>query len=87
MRTQHPSLDPTALDFVRRVLLLEFPPNLPEEHREEWLRFVMRWQQFTVPIMAKGLEDTALYVYNPLVSLNEVGTDFLMRLPGGFPPV
>ena len=84
VRTQHPSLDPTALDFVRRVLLLEFPPNLAEEHREDWLRFVMRWQQFTVPIMAKGLEDTALYVYNPLVSLNEVGTDFLVVTPEDF---
>lgn len=84
VRTQHPSLDPTALDFVRRVLLLEFPPNLLAEHREDWLRFVMRWQQFTVPIMAKGLEDTALYVYNPLVSLNEVGTDFLVVAPEDF---
>ena len=84
VRTQHPSLDPTALDFVRRVLLLDFPPNLSEEHREDWLRFVMRWQQFTVPIMAKGLEDTALYVYNPLVSLNEVGTDFLVVAPEDF---
>ena len=84
VRTQPPSLDPTALDFVQRVLLLDFPPNLLEEHREDWLRFVMRWQQFTVPIMAKGLEDTALYVYNPLVSLNEVGTDFLVVAPEDF---
>ena len=82
--TQRPSFDPTAMDFVRRVLWLDFPPNLPVEHREEWLRFVMRWQQFTGPIMAKGLEDTALYVYNPLISLNEVGTDFLIVAPEGF---
>ena len=33
----------------------------------------MRWQQFTGPIVAKGMEDTALYIYHPLVSLNEVG--------------
>jgi (1->4)-alpha-D-glucan 1-alpha-D-glucosylmutase len=84
VRTRHPSLDPTALDFVRRVLLLDSPPNLSEEQREDWLRFVMRWQQFTVPIMAKGLEDTALYVYNPLVSLNEVGTDYLVVAPEDF---
>jgi len=37
------------------------------------LDFVMRWQQFTGAVMAKGLEDTALYLYSPLVSLNEVG--------------
>ena len=84
VRTQHPSFDPTALDFVHRVLLLDVPPNLSEEHREDWLRFVMRWQQFTVPVMAKGLEDTALYVYNPLISLNEVGTDFLVVAPEDF---
>lgn len=35
--------------------------------------FVMRFQQVTAPIVAKGIEDTALYRYNPLVSLNEVG--------------
>src|SRR5689334_9921952 len=35
----------------------------------------MRWQQFTGPVMAKGLEDTAFYVHNPLVSVNEVGGD------------
>ena len=38
-------------------------------------RFVMRWQQFTGPIMAKAFEDTFLYVFNPLISLNEVGGD------------
>src|SRR5438034_9953499 len=35
----------------------------------------MLWQQFTVPVMAKGLEDTALYVHNPLMSVNEVGAE------------
>lgn len=84
VRAQHPSFDPTAMDFVRRVLSLDFPFSLAEEHREDWLRFVMRWQQFTGPIMAKGLEDTALYVYNPLISLNEVGTDFLVVAPEDF---
>ena len=43
------------------------------DQREERLAFVMRWQQFTGPIVAKGLEDTALFVYYPLLSLNEVG--------------
>lgn len=61
-----------ALNFLRRVLLLE-------EQRQTWLGFVMRWQQFTGPVMAKGYEDTALYVYNPLVSLNEVGSSSQFR--------
>ena len=62
-----------VFDFLRRVLLLETPPSLAGAEREEWLRFLMRWQQFTGPIMAKGYEDTSLYVYNRLVSMNEVG--------------
>jgi (1->4)-alpha-D-glucan 1-alpha-D-glucosylmutase len=45
---------------------------LPEQ-REARLAFVMTWQQFTGPITAKGIEDSALYVYNRLISLNEVG--------------
>jgi (1->4)-alpha-D-glucan 1-alpha-D-glucosylmutase len=45
-----------------------------------WLAFVMRWQQFTSPVMAKGVEDTALYRYVPLVARDEVGSD-----PGGRP--
>jgi (1->4)-alpha-D-glucan 1-alpha-D-glucosylmutase len=72
-RRRQPSLGEHALNFVRKVLLLEFPPGLPEDQKKHWLRFVCRWQQFTGPIMAKGLEDTAAYIYNPLVSLNEVG--------------
>lgn len=39
------------------------------------ISFIMRFQQFTGPIMAKGLEDTALYLYNRLLSLNDVGSD------------
>ena len=39
------------------------------------LKFIMRLQQFTGPIMAKGVEDTAFYVYNRLLSLNEVGSN------------
>ncbi|MBC7323762.1 MAG: malto-oligosyltrehalose synthase, partial [Moorella sp. (in: Bacteria)] len=64
-----------AVAFLRRVLLLDFPDYLPAELRPAWLRFVMRWQQFTGPVMAKGFEDTALYVYNRFIALNEVGGD------------
>ncbi|MDO9534981.1 MAG: malto-oligosyltrehalose synthase [Bacillota bacterium] len=64
-----------ARAFLRRLLLLEFANDMPEESRHEWLGFVMRWQQFTGPIMAKGFEDTVLYLYNRLISLNEVGGD------------
>ena len=83
-RQHNLSCNPLALDFVRRVLLLDSPPNLSDDQRKDWLRFVMRWQQFTGPIMAKGLEDTALYVYTPLVSLNEVGGSFQAISPDNF---
>ncbi len=73
---RNPGLNPMTLDFMRRLLLMDFQPYLSDEQRDERLKFVMRWQQFSGPIMAKGLEDTTLYVYNPLVSLNEVGTSF-----------
>jgi (1->4)-alpha-D-glucan 1-alpha-D-glucosylmutase len=70
---RNPGISGPIFDFLRRVLLLESPHQMTEEQREARLRFVMRWQQFTGPVTAKGLEDTALYVYNRLVSLNEVG--------------
>ncbi len=73
-RNRNPWLNQAAFGFLQRVLTLDFPPHFPEERKQNWLRFVMRWQQFTGPVMAKGQEDTALYVYNPLISLNEVGT-------------
>ena len=66
-------LTPGYFNFVREVLLLLNPPHVLPDQREARLAFVMRWQQFTGPIVAKGFEDTALYVYHPLLSLNEVG--------------
>lgn len=42
------------------------------------------WQQFTGPLMAKGLEDSALYRHFPLTSLMDVGTSVELEnsLPG-----
>jgi (1->4)-alpha-D-glucan 1-alpha-D-glucosylmutase len=62
-------------DFLRRVLLVE-PAWYLQHRKADYLDFVMRWQQFTGPVMAKGLEDTTFYGHNPLVSVNEVGGDF-----------
>jgi (1->4)-alpha-D-glucan 1-alpha-D-glucosylmutase len=59
--------------FIKRLLLMEFPAYLDDERKADWLRVTMRFQQMTGPLMAKGFEDTALYVYNRLISLNEVG--------------
>ncbi len=62
-----------ALDFLERVLRLDYPPGFDEKEQFTWQDFVWRWQQMTGSIMAKGYEDTALYGYTSLVSLNEVG--------------
>ncbi|TVP70111.1 MAG: malto-oligosyltrehalose synthase, partial [Leptolyngbya sp. LCM1.Bin17] len=67
------------LAFVEKVLTLDYEDVLTEEDQAEWLHFAMRFQQFSGPLMAKGLEDTLFYVYNRLISLNEVGGD-----PGTF---
>ena len=61
------------LTFIERFLRLEFDEHMAIEDKDQWLHFVMRLQQFTGPLMAKGVEDTVFYVYNRLLSLNEVG--------------
>jgi (1->4)-alpha-D-glucan 1-alpha-D-glucosylmutase len=72
-KRKNPALSATVFDFLEDVLLLRYPEAFKESDRMEWLDFVMRFQQITGPVMAKGLEDTAFYVYNRFVSLNEVG--------------
>src|SRR4051794_40131825 len=65
-RARRPDLDGDLLSFIEDVLLLRVRGEL-EAH------LAMRVQQVTGPVMAKGVEDTAFYRYNRLVSLNEVG--------------
>jgi (1->4)-alpha-D-glucan 1-alpha-D-glucosylmutase len=74
-RRRNPAVDASLFAFIGSVLLLEHPEGLDEGPRAERLDFVMRFQQLTGPVMAKGLEDTASYRYHPLASLNEVGGD------------
>jgi len=72
-KRKNPATDPSTFDFVKGVLLLGPAIGMREEERGEWLDFVMQFQQLTGPVTAKGVEDTAFYVYSRLVSLNEVG--------------
>lgn len=65
--------DSEAIAFLGEVLLLDAQADLPEHDQRERLNFIQRFQQLTGPAAAKGVEDTALYSYVPLVSLNEVG--------------
>ena len=69
----NPAISASVFDFIRDVLTLRFSDNMIDEHKKAWLNFVKRFQQITGPVMAKGVEDTAFYLYNRLVSLNEVG--------------
>ena len=70
---KNPAMSATIFDFLQRVLLLQYPEDFQLSDMKEWLDFVMRFQQVTGPVMAKGQEDTAFYTYNRFVSLNEVG--------------
>jgi (1->4)-alpha-D-glucan 1-alpha-D-glucosylmutase len=72
-RSRNPTIEPSIYDFLRDILLLRYPDTLDPEAREEQRTFVMKFQQLTGPVMAKGMEDTAFYIYNRLTSLNEVG--------------
>jgi len=69
------SADAAIFEFVRGVLLAVSGEDRDLAYREAAAAFAMRFQQLTGPVMAKGFEDTALYVYNRLLSLNEVGGD------------
>jgi (1->4)-alpha-D-glucan 1-alpha-D-glucosylmutase len=69
---RRPEMDAELLRFLGQLLLIEHDGHLERE-------FAARFQQFTPAVMAKGVEDTAFYRYNRLVSLNEVGGD-----PGRF---
>jgi (1->4)-alpha-D-glucan 1-alpha-D-glucosylmutase len=72
-RSRNPTVDPSIYAFLRDILLLRYPDTLDPAAREEQRTFVMKFQQITGPVMAKGMEDTAFYIYNRLTSLNEVG--------------
>jgi len=63
-----------AFDFLHRVFFAELPLE-SEEICAIWLSFILRWQQFTGAVMAKGLEDTALFAHHPLISVSEVGNN------------
>jgi (1->4)-alpha-D-glucan 1-alpha-D-glucosylmutase len=72
-RSQAPDL--SVFGFVQDVLLTDIAKGKPDDYRERVLGLAMKFQQYTGPVTAKGVEDTAFYRYHRLVSLNEVGGD------------
>jgi (1->4)-alpha-D-glucan 1-alpha-D-glucosylmutase len=78
-RRRNPWIDKPVFDFLAKVLLLELPETRQNGGRGAQTRFALRFQQCTGPVMAKSVEDTAFYIYNRFVALNEVGSE-----PGRF---
>src|SRR6266705_601365 len=72
-KRRNPAIEESIFNFLRDVLVFRFPENLDAEARAAHTHFVLKFQQTTGPIMAKGLEDTVFYIYNRLAGLNEVG--------------
>jgi len=69
------SADVSVFDFVKSALLAQAPDGASEEFAAAYRAFAMRFQQFTAPVTAKGVEDTSFYAFNRLVALNDVGGD------------
>ena len=70
-KRRNPTIGGEVFDFIRGLLLKERRPE--GDNADEYERFVMKFQQTTSPVTAKGIEDTVFYRYNRLLSLNEVG--------------
>jgi len=71
-KSRRSSTEAPVFDFVRAALLVELP-STSEVLSRRLRTFAMKFQQVTAPVTAKGVEDTALYRFNRLLSLNEVG--------------
>jgi len=71
----NPLTSPSLFEFIDDLLLLNHPPGITDESILLRREFVMRFQQLTAPVMAKGEEDTAFYRYYPLCSQIDVGMD------------
>ena len=74
-KKRNPRTARAIFDFIGDTLSVRNLGRFRDEDRQEVIDFVMKFQQLTGPVMAKGIEDTAFYVYNRLIALNEVGGD------------
>jgi (1->4)-alpha-D-glucan 1-alpha-D-glucosylmutase len=74
-KSRSPAADTSVFDFIRETLLTRISEGHDAAYRNAVIAFAMKFQQFTSPVMAKGLEDTAFYRYHRLISLNDVGGD------------
>jgi len=72
---RNPKTDPSVLKFIRETLLVENGAQVGSDELAPQRHFAGKFQQLSSPVMAKGVEDTVFYIYNRLLSLNEVGGD------------
>ncbi|HVS54599.1 MAG TPA: malto-oligosyltrehalose synthase [Opitutaceae bacterium] len=71
---RNPRRDAQPFEFVRDLLVGRYPPpSATVEFRAGLWRWVLTFQQYTGAVMAKAVEDTAFYIYNRFIALNEVG--------------
>lgn len=73
-RTEWTGSDVSIFDFLKDALTLDLiAPGRAKHSITRVRRFAFKVQQFTGPMMAKSLEDTAFYRHHRLLALNEVG--------------
>jgi (1->4)-alpha-D-glucan 1-alpha-D-glucosylmutase len=74
-KTKSTAADSSVYDFIREVLVTQQAEGHPQFYQNSVVHFAMRFQQYSSAVMAKGFEDTSLYRYHRLTSLNDVGGD------------
>lgn len=67
-RNKTPEIDVSLYEWIKDLFIQD-----QEREKPDVLDFILRFQQITAPVMAKALEDSVYYIYNTLLSLNEVG--------------
>jgi (1->4)-alpha-D-glucan 1-alpha-D-glucosylmutase len=74
-RRRNPVMERSIFEFLHHILLASADGGAhePDDTANGRLRFAMQLQQFTAPVLAKGVEDTAFYRYHPLICANDVG--------------
>lgn len=72
-KSLNPTMASTIFDFIKDAVLEKTEESSSDKRSKNRRDFIMKLQQFTGPVQAKGLEDTAFYRYNRFPSLNEVG--------------
>ncbi|PRP82109.1 Alpha amylase, catalytic subdomain [Planoprotostelium fungivorum] len=73
VKSKSVQIDSGLAQFISDILFLKGEESVSEEEKKARRYFIMKFQQVTGPVMAKGLEDTSFYRFFLLTSLNEVG--------------